>query len=134
MYGIFENATAKGAKTLKARLQNLSDARQLAFASIGEDIYNIGSQTGNDSYANRIVSAAENIWQGLHDWFDRGNIAKNVEIIANRNDRIEELKQLIEYNKDNRELRRLLENELKEELSILVSSLFSKFLTVSSSL
>lgn len=115
--GIFENATAKGAKTLKARLQNLSDARQLAFASIGEDFYNIGSQTGNDSYANRIVSVAENIWQGLHDWFDRGNIAKNVEIIANRNDRIEELKQLIEYNKDNKELRKLLENELKEELS-----------------
>ena len=115
--GIFENATAKGAKTLKARLQNLSDARQLAYASIGEGIYNIGSKTGNDSYANRMVSAAENIWQGLHDWFDGGNIAKNVETIANRNNRIDELKQLIEYNKDNKEIKKLLEEELKEELS-----------------
>ena len=115
--GVFENATAKGAKTLKARLQNLADAKQLALSSVGERIYNIGTQTGNDSYANRMVSAAENIWQGLHDWFDGGNIAKNVETIANRNNRIDELKQLIEYNKDNKDIKKLLEEELKEELA-----------------
>lgn len=115
--GIFENATEKGAKTLKARLQNLSDARQLALGELGERVVNSGRQTGNDSYVIKTVSWMEKLYSGLESWLDRGNIAKDVKIIANRNSRIDELEKLISYNSDNKEVRELLERELKLELA-----------------
>ena len=97
--GIFENATEKGAKTLKARLQNLQDARQLAFGSMGEVITNFGTKTGGDSYANKIVTGIENIYSWLQEHVETENIARDVETIANREDRITKLESLIEYNK-----------------------------------
>lgn len=97
--GIFENATEKGAKTLKARLQNLADAKQLAMGEIGEFVVNTGAKTGNDSYANQIVTGIENIYTWLQEHVETKNIAKDVEIIANREDRIQKLESLIEYNK-----------------------------------
>lgn len=115
--GIFENATEKGAKTLKARLQNLQDAKQLAMASVGEWIVKAGTETGNDSYANNLVSWAESIYQWLHDNVSTVNIQNDVKTIANRNKRIEELQTLIAQNKDNKEVLKVLEAELKYELS-----------------
>lgn len=97
--GLFENATEKGAKTLKARLQNLADAKQLAMGEIGEFVVNAGAKTGNDSYANQIVTGLENIYTWLQEHVETKNIAKDVEIIANREDRIQKLESLIEYNK-----------------------------------
>ena len=97
--GIFENATEKGAKTLKARLQNLQDARQLAFGSLGEILTNTGTKTGGDSYANKIVTGIENIYSWLQEHVETKNIARDVQTIANREDRIAKLESLIEYNK-----------------------------------
>lgn len=109
--GIFENATEKGAKTLKARLQNLADAKQLAFASIGEWGVNLGGKTGNDSYANQIVKKLENIYQ----WLDKNVEKKNTETkesqIEELENRINATKQLIASSKDDKE-RALFEKRL----------------------
>jgi len=100
--GIFENATEKGAKTLKARLQNLADAKQLAFSAIGESITGIGTQTGGDSIANTLVTSAENIYQWLHDNVSTKNIEADVRTIAQRESRITELSDLMSQFKDNK--------------------------------
>ena len=115
--GIFENATEKGAKTLKARMQNLADARQLGLSAVGEWGVNLGTRTGNDSVANKMVSLTENIYQWLYNKVNTINIAKNVETIANRDTKIKDLEELIEYNKKigNKELAKQLEAVLKQE-------------------
>ena len=118
--GIFENATEKGAKTLKARLQNLSDAKQLALSSIGEYGVQFGSVTGNDSYINEIVTTAENIYQWLRSAVDTRNIEKSVNVIENRNDRITELQNILEYlkaNGGNKSEIKEVEKQLAEELA-----------------
>lgn len=115
--GIFENATAIGAKTLKARLQNLSDARQLGFASVGEWITNIGTRQGNDAYANKIVSWAENLWQYIRDNVNTKNIENSVNAIENRDLEIDNLKKLIEYNKEQGKDTKNLEKMLEQRLS-----------------
>ena len=115
--GIFENATEKGAKTLKARLQNLSDARQLAFGSIGEWGTKLGANTGGDSYVNKMVTWAENLYSYIKEHVNTINIQKDVATLANRTDRIEILKKLIEDNKNNKELRVTYEKELQAELA-----------------
>ena len=115
--GIFENATEKGAQTLKARLQNLQDAKQLAFGEGGRWLTSLGTKTGNDSYANETISWFEKLYNSLEKWLERGNIAKDVKTIAQRNNRISELQSLIESNKDNKDLKELFERELKKELT-----------------
>ena len=100
--GIFENATAKGARTLKARLQNLADARQLAYGEIGKSIVGLGTQTGNDSFVNGIVTTTENIYQWLHDNVSTRNIEEDVKTIARRNDRIAELSNALSSFSDNK--------------------------------
>ena len=111
--GIFENATEKGAKTLKARLQNLADAKQLSFGSIGEGITSVGERTGNDSYANRVVSWFEKLYQEIHDNVNIHNIEKDVNTIATRRNDIANLEQLIDLyksqGKDTKNLEQLLE-------------------------
>ena len=99
--GIFENATEKGAKTLKARLQNLQDAKQLALGEVGNAIVSVGERTGNDSFVNTVVTTAENIYQWLHDNVNTTNIEHDVEIIANRRERMEELSGLMSSFSDN---------------------------------
>ena len=117
--GIFENATAKGAKTLKARLQNLSDAQQLAFGSIGESLYKANSKTGGDSLAAKILSTLENIYQHLHENVNTKNLENDVKIIKERETKIETLKQLIEKEKNNgnRANVKALEAVLSKEMS-----------------
>lgn len=95
--GIFENATAKGAETLKARLQNLKDAKQLMLSEFGEFGVNIGTKYGNDSLVKRGVTLAEDIFQGLQKWVDGKNLKNEINTIANNKSRIEELKMLIDY-------------------------------------
>jgi len=113
--GIFENATEKGAKTLKARLQNLQDAKQLAFSEGGQLLTNFGAKTGNDSFANKFVTWAENFYQYVKDNINTKNIQTDVAIIARRNDRIETLKQLIKET-DKKELKETYRRELEQEL------------------
>ena len=116
--GIFENATQKGAETLKARLQNLNDAKTLALAEMGEFGVNLGERTGKDSYALRGVGLAENIYQGIQKWANGKNIEHDINVISTRQDKIEELERLIEYNRNNgnEDLARTLEQALNKEL------------------
>ena len=95
--GLFENATEKGAKTLKARLQNLADARQLAFGQIGEWGVKLGTQTGGDSFVNKLVDIAEKMYDHLKTEVSTVNIEKDVQTIATRNDNIERYKNLIKF-------------------------------------
>ncbi len=119
--GIFENATEKGAKTLKARLQNLSDAKQLALSAFGDFFVNFGSQTGNDSWANKLVATGENIYKWLYNWKTVGNIEQSVKVIERRDNKIEHLQKLIDYVKasndpNKKELLKGLEKAITEEL------------------
>ena len=114
--GIFNEATSKGAKTLKARLQNLSDAKQLALSGIGDWIVNAGTKTGNDSYVIKMVSWAENFYEYVKNNVNTKNIQRDVETIANRNDRIEVLRKLIDETK-NKELKTTYQKELEAELA-----------------
>ncbi len=115
--GIFENATEKGAKTLKARLQNLSDAGQLALASIGQNITSYGTQTGNDSYVNTVVSLLEQLYQDVHDKVDTRNIEKSVKAIENREARITELQNILDKYSDNPKMLALFTQAIGVELS-----------------
>ena len=93
--GIFENATEKGAKTLKARLQNLQDAKQLALGAVGEWGVNLGSAYGGDSFVNDMVTGVENIYQWLKDYVNTVNIENSVEVIKNNQKYIKELEKKI---------------------------------------
>ena len=115
--GIFENATEVGAKTLKARLQNLKDATQLALASAGEELVKWGTDTGNDSFANYIVSGLEDLSQYIHDAIDTRNIEKSVAAIEKRDLRIQELQKAMEEYSDNPRMLSLFSRALGVELS-----------------
>ena len=115
--GIFENATEKGAKTLKARLQNLSDAKQLAMASAGEWLTSYGTQTGNDSFVNGIVSELEQLYQYIHESVDTRNIEKSVKAIEERELRIGELTKYQEKYANNPKMYAIMSRALGVELS-----------------
>lgn len=117
--GIFENATEQGSKTLKARLQNMADAKQLSMASVGELITSLGTNTGNDSFANNLVDTVEGIYSWLKDFAGTKNIENSVKVIERRNARIEQLENLIEYAKANGqdEAVKRLQETLARELS-----------------
>lgn len=115
--GIFENATEVGAKTLKARLQNLKDATQLALASAGEELVKYGTDTGNDSFANYIVSGLEDLSQYIHDAIDTRNIERSVAAIEKRDLRIQELQKAMEDYSDNPKMLALFSRALGVELN-----------------
>lgn len=60
--GTFENAVNIGAKTWKARQQNLADAKQLSQAAFGETLINLGGTGRGDSLAERFLSLKETIY------------------------------------------------------------------------
>lgn len=95
--GVFENATEKGAKTLKARLQNLADAKQLAMSEVGEWIVNKGTNTGNDSLVNQLVSTAEDIYSWLKDNVKNKNNESAEKTIYRNEALIKKLESLIAY-------------------------------------
>lgn len=101
--GIFANATEIGAKTFSARKQNLADTKQLALAEMGEAFINIGSGWGsnlqNEGIGREFLNFSENIYQGLQRWANGANIEKSIENIEKREARLQELKELIDYNK-----------------------------------
>ncbi len=93
--GVFENATEQGAKTLKARLQNLADSKQLRDAGLGQLIVNTGSKYGNDSYVTKVVTLLESINESVKDFADNKNQKQDEKNIKNREKRIKELSDLI---------------------------------------
>ena len=117
--GIFENATEKGAKTLKARIQNLSDAKQLMYGSVGEWGVKFGQATGEDSFAIRVVSGLENIYSYLQDSVNTKNIQNDVKTIAARNSRINDLTRAKQYaeNIGDKETAEILGKAIEKELN-----------------
>lgn len=118
--GIFHEATAKGAATLKARLQNLKDTQQLTMASFGESILNIGKTYEHESFALNALSLTESITKALGDSMAVRNIEKNVGIIAKRDNKIASLKALAEQARKNGDY------ELSDYLEKKISTLENK--------
>lgn len=118
--GIFENATEKGAKTLKARLQNLQDAKQLALSSIGDAFVNGGSNYGGDSLVNRLVTGVENFFSWVQEHQDIKNIERDVNLIASSDSRIQALETLLQHAKDtnNKDLEKLVKAELEYQKNV----------------
>lgn len=114
--GIFENATEKGAKTYKARKQNLEDTKQLMLGSFGERATQWGQTYGGDSWASNWIDLKENVYQGLQKWANGKILENSVKTIENSKTRIAELKELLEYAKltDDSESAKLLERKIKE--------------------
>lgn len=115
--GIFENATEKGAKTLKARLQNLKDAKQLAMSSAGEMIVNAGTTYGKDSVVLNFVSKAEEFFDWMKEHVDTRNIERDVKVIKENRRHTENIKDLIEFAKEigDEDLEKALKEELKKQ-------------------
>ena len=63
--GIFENATEKGARTLKARVQNLKDIKTLAMSGMGESLNRFGETYGGDSLRMRQLDFAESFYEKI---------------------------------------------------------------------
>ena len=118
--GIFNEATAKGAKTLKARLQNLNDAKQLALSSLGDSIVNAGSSRGNDSIVLNLVQKMEDFFSWAKEHQDVKNIERDVGLIANSNDRVKQLEDMLKFAEEqgNKDLQNLIKAELEYQKSV----------------
>lgn len=118
--GIFENATEKGAKTLKARLQNLADAKQLALSSVGEVIAKSASDYGNDSLVERFVTISENFYSWMQQHADVKNIERDVNLISTNNARIKALEDMLEYAKESgdKDLEKLIKAEILAQKNV----------------
>ena len=92
--GIFQNATSKGAETLKARLQNLEDIKQTSLAQAGEFAFNFGKTYNRDSYSSRSISLLEKMYDSVKNVFLLQNIQRDVNNIATRDDALTRLKAL----------------------------------------
>jgi len=114
--GIFENATEKGAKTIKARLQNLGDIKQIAMGSWGDRIVNAGTTYGKDSTFLNLLTKAEDFFTWIKEHADVKNIERDVKAIKDNRNEQSLLNDLIEQAKENndKELAKVLEKRLKE--------------------
>ena len=81
--GVFEGAVEKGAKTYKARKQNLEDTEQLAKATWGELIV--------ENISMPLIEIKEDLWQLLKNWGDIENIKNDVRDISLNNTRVKSL-------------------------------------------
>lgn len=118
--GIFENATEKGAKTVKARLQNLQDAKQLAYAERGERFANAGSKYGNDSPYMRFITEAENYFSWVQKQNHITNIEREVKVIARGRTKLQELEEVKKYAEEigDKNLKKLVEEQIKAQMSV----------------
>lgn len=89
--GTFENAVNIGAKTWKARIQNLQDARQLAASQVGEMMIELGGNGQGDSYAQKALTFFENFWNNIDNVATFVNLDKNVKNISEQRGRVEKL-------------------------------------------
>ena len=70
--GTFENAVNIGAKTWEARLQNLSDTRQLAQDALGNYLinYHLGSNGTQNTVPKSFLDLSENFYNKIKEIFD----------------------------------------------------------------
>jgi tape measure domain-containing protein len=118
--GIFEKATEKGAKTLKARLQNLQDAKQLALAEAGDAFVNAGTVYGGDSPYLKLLSVTESFYQWAREKLDISNIQRDVSAIARNKTKIEELQAVYDYAKQtgDKNLEKLAKAQLEAQQNL----------------
>jgi tape measure domain-containing protein len=118
--GIFENATEKGAKTLKARLQNLQDAKQLALSEVGDTIVKAGSSYGNDSIVLNVVQMAEGFFNWAKEHQDVKNIERDVNLIQKSDSRINALETMLEESQKgkDKDLERLIKAEIEYQKNV----------------
>ena len=76
--GTFYGAVERGSKTLLARKQNLSDAKEMARAAAGEWLTRLGGQSTNDSLYGKILDGKEKIYSRKRIVFPKLKISKNV--------------------------------------------------------
>lgn len=79
--GMFYGATERGAQTIAARKQNLADAKQMAYSSLGELIAKAGSSTNStaDSYYGKALGILEQMYSWMEGFFDKLNKKNAVE-------------------------------------------------------
>ena len=98
--GIFEKATEKGARTLKARTQNLKDMQQLMLSEFGYAFSTMGrSGSKPEGWVYDLTSFQEELFSKLYRWEAINNIERDVKNIYERRDEAEKLIALIEYNR-----------------------------------
>lgn len=116
--GIFQNATSKGAETLKARLQNLKDIKQTFLDQAGEFAFNIGKTYNRDSYFSRGISLLEKMYDSVKNVFLLQNIQRDVNSITTRDDDLTRLKALRSQAKEdgNNYLVKYYDRQIKEIL------------------
>ena len=76
--GMFYGATEKGASTLAARKQNLSDSKQMALSEIGRYLTSFGSNGGKDSWYTKMLSNVESILQFIEEGAKKRNDEKDI--------------------------------------------------------
>lgn len=81
--GMFYGATERGAKTIAARKQNLSDAKQLATSEIGRFFANLGGNTTQDSLYGKGITLLENIYGVVEEGFKEINNKNEAEAVEN---------------------------------------------------
>lgn len=77
--GTFYGATEKGARTLKARKQNLSDMRDMAFAALGEQLASWGGSDSEHSLYNEFISFKERFFSEFEETRKNGLLIKQKE-------------------------------------------------------
>ena len=77
--GTFEGAVERGSKTLLARKQNLSDAKDMARAALGEWLTKLGGYSTNDSIYGGWLNFKEEWFAAEEDFFRHQNIEKAYE-------------------------------------------------------
>lgn len=114
--GTFENAVNIGAKTWKARQQNLADTKQLAQAQFGQMLLNIGGDGRGDSVAEFTLGVKEGFYDVINNWASVHNIEKSVSNIEKQDDIVSRLTNTIKNLEATGGDKKLIES-LREQLN-----------------
>lgn len=113
--GMFYGATKVGAKTLKARKQNLSDIRELALASLGENIVKSDGTDGiKDSLYGKLLSFQERMWGVIKEWNDKGVMTRNIDQAQAKMESFSTSEKILANNNISPELRQAILNSRSE--------------------
>lgn len=111
--GLFYQATKKGAKTIQARKQNLSDMREMARAYVGQNIVRLGEKVGGDSFYDNVLKILEDINEGVEATAKNTSISKNDKVIRNNEEKFNSYMALANTASTD-ELREIYINKAKE--------------------
>lgn len=98
--GTFYRAVEKGSKTIAARKQNLSDAKEMARSAIGEVVTTFGGTNTGNSWYGSVLSTLEDIYAAEERWATKwaiknrikdGTNDSNFAIIASKNEKVKDI-------------------------------------------